>query len=67
MATRQKLKLKTFDITMNAVTAGIKMGLARHNKYHDIKLTANQHLLLEQELEREICNALCEVIDFEKS
>jgi hypothetical protein len=52
---------------MNAVTSGIKMGLARHDKYHDIKLTLSQHLLLERELEREICNALCDVIDFEKS
>ena len=61
MKKKLPLPLRTYAIVSRAVEEGVAHGLRRYVKYHE---DIHQDAAAEH-LEREVLNALCEVVDFE--
>ena len=72
MRRKKPLTIKTYTVIARAVEEGVAYGLQRYNKHnsdtmnrnsygHDIPLDVDA---IAEHLEREVLNALCEVIDF---
>lgn len=59
---RHPVKLQTYKVIAQAVEEGVAYGLQRYNKYNsDAPLDVD---VVAEHMEREVLNALCEVIDF---
>lgn len=58
-------RLNTYSILSRAVETGIQWGLSRADKHADDPLTEAQRTRLTDHLDREIMNALSEVVRFE--
>jgi len=59
---KRTVKVKTYTIVARAVEEGVAYGLRRYSKYHD----ATPLDAVAEYVEREVMNALSEVIDFDE-
>lgn len=64
MTKKRQLKLSTYRLVARAVAEGAAYGLHRYNKYNDDKQVDVE--MAAEHVEREVMNALCEVIDFDE-
>lgn len=66
------IRLQTYAVIARAVEEGIAYGRQRYNKYHDdtneqMRMTVRARIdSLTEHIEREVLNALCEVIRFDE-
>ena len=61
MSKKVPLTTKTYAIIARAVEEGVAYGLQRYHKYNE---ETQQDSNITEHIEREVLNALCEVIDF---
>ena len=64
MKKRLCIKLRTYPVIARAVEEGVAYGLQRYNKYNDPDVPGGDDAIAEH-VEREVLNALCEVIEFD--
>ena len=61
---KHPVKIQTYKVISRAVDEGVAYGLRRYNKYSHHAITDSEIDVAAEHVEREVLNALCEVIDF---
>lgn len=64
---KPKLRMNAWSIVSEAVEVGISWGLYRAHEHSTQELNDDERERLTEHLEREIMNALSEVVDWERS
>jgi len=61
---KARLRVRTYDVVRRAVEEGVMFGLNRALKHADA-VTRDTKPAAQEHIEREVMNALCEVVDFD--
>ena len=61
---KRSVKLQTYAVIARAIEEGVLYGLRRYDKYNQHAITDHEINAVAEHVEREVLNALCEVIDF---